>query len=298
MKSSTMRSACCLLLAAQLSRVAGQPYATPLETGLVEQTTASLSPYATFGAQEKIIIVDRRDDTDAAVIMARDTTTSSDSTTSTTTESTSSETTSESTSDTTTTTTSSTTTSDSSSSSDTTTTSTSTTSTTSATSTSSSSTTTSSSSTTTSSTSTATSTTSAELKEWNHKGRIAAIIFSCCLISLFLGVSIIHCARERARSNRIKTRELLKTASTLSTEPLVHSKTGSSADLIGDRSSVMFRDSPGNELSPRTAQDSTPSTHQDWGQTNPAFRQSTSDGTRIVRPGGGINVGSQGGPLV
>ncbi|KAJ5102484.1 hypothetical protein N7532_003013 [Penicillium argentinense] len=240
-----MQKSILFLLAAQCAQVLGQPYSVP-PSDLASQTDDHHPTLVdrSYGEILQVLEIRHGDDSDsdkARIVVRATTATTTDSTMSTTdsTTSTISETTTSST--TSSTTTSETTTSTTTSS---TTTSATTTSTTSG------STTTSTASTTTStSTATATSTESTAMKAYNHKGNIAAIIFGVCLISLFLGISIIHCARDRAKSRRIAARELLK-ASAVSSEPLAHSKTNSTANLLPERSSMMFKQNPFTDSCP------------------------------------------------
>lgn len=60
-----------------------------------------------------------------------------------------------------------------------------------------------------------------------------------------MGICVIHCARERSKKKRIQKRELLK--ATDSALPYVEPKVGSSADILSDRSSVMFSDGPSSD---------------------------------------------------
>ncbi|KAJ5369675.1 uncharacterized protein N7496_005767 [Penicillium cataractarum] len=273
------RKTAVLLLASHLALTACQPHGAPTATSL-ETLKDELSPASSDGG---LIYLGVRDAIDRVIIVARDTSTTSESTTSTTettTSSTSTSTTSSETTSTSTTTSSSTSTSSTSSTSTTSTattsstSSTSTQSTTSSTSTTSSSSTTTTSSSTTTSTASATSTTSAEIAEWNRKGNIAAIIFSCCLVSLFSGVSILHCAKDRAKSKRIAARELLK-AKSIAAESLVASRGGSTAELIPDRSSMMFKDNPFGDQRPQTAYSGAGSANNGWATTSPAQQQAS-----------------------
>ncbi|CAI7647373.1 unnamed protein product [Penicillium pancosmium] len=243
-----MKKPILFLLAAQCAPVFCQPYShPPSDLAPSLETINSISASQSHGEVTQVLEIRDYEDDEKARLFARATTETTDSATSTT-----EKTTTSSTSSSTSTTTSDSTTTSSTTSTSTSSTSTST-STTSTTSTTSSSTTTSTASTTTS-TATSTSTTSAEVKEWNRKGNIAAVAFSVCLISLFLGISIVHCARDRAKTKRIAARELLK-ASAVSAEPLSHAKTNSTANLLPDHSSVMLKDNPFSDSRPRTAQD-------------------------------------------
>ncbi|KAJ5316525.1 hypothetical protein N7508_001033 [Penicillium antarcticum] len=250
-----MRGLVVALLAVQCAQVLGHPHAAANTEWVPAKTTTTLSPTPMSEAGKTGRNHEKRGY--GEILMARATTDTTDSSTSTT-ESTTSTT---STSDTTTTTSSeSTSTSTSSSTSSTssiTTSSTTTSSTTSSTSSTTSSTSTSSSSTTstsstTTSTATATSTESAALKAWNHKGNIAAIIFGCCLISLFSGLTILHCARNRARSRRIAARELLESSASTSALLPATSKGVSTPDVNSVRSSMMFTNQPQTGYFPST----------------------------------------------
>ncbi|KAJ5256733.1 hypothetical protein N7478_012837 [Penicillium angulare] len=243
-----------LLLGVYASSVVSRPYSISNVDSLASPPTEDASVSMGYESDETIQVFEIRDEGERDMIFARDTTESSDSSTTSTTESTTSETTTTSDSTTSTSTTSSTTTTSDSTTSSTTTTSSasSTSSSTTSTSTSSSSSSTSSTSTSTTSTATATSTESAATKKRNHKGNVDAIIFSCCLLSFFAGVSILHCARDRAKSKRIAARDLLK-ATAVTPEPIIP-KNESTTNLLGDRSSVLFRDNtPNDPLAPFTA---------------------------------------------
>lgn len=81
------------------------------------------------------------------------------------------------------------------------------------------------------------------------------------MLSVFAGVGILHCYKERAKSKRIAARELLK-ATAVVPAPLQPTKNESSTNLLSDRSSVMFRDNPSPaESRPATAQGMAP-THE------------------------------------
>ncbi|KAJ6114029.1 hypothetical protein N7523_007346 [Penicillium sp. IBT 18751x] len=214
-------------------------------------------------------------DSDHVALQARDTTVT-DTTTATTTTTTTTTTSTTSTTTSTTTSSTSTTSSDTAKTSTTTsttslTTFTSTTSTISTSSTITSASTTSISTTTSTSTSTtstasATSSARAELAEWNRKGNITAIVFSVCLVSLFCGISIGFCVSDKARKKRIAARGMLKSNSTMSTEPLVPFRLASS----GERLSLMSKDNPLRDTPPQTAQ----SEDNNWAQTPGIISQS------------------------
>ncbi|KAJ5560577.1 hypothetical protein N7513_002976 [Penicillium frequentans] len=234
-----------LLLGAQLSRVSGHPFFAPTAVDQAPQTTKLAIPPMVADVDGTVQILEIRNERELNEFFARDTTSSTSSTTSTTSTTSSTTTSTTSTTSSTTTSTTSTTSSTTSTTSSTTSsdsTSTSTTSSSTSTATSSSTTTTSTSSTTTS-TATATSTETAAQKKKNHQGNINAIIFSCVMFSVFAGVAILHCYKERAKSKRIAARELLK-ATAVVPAPLQTAKNESSTNLLSDRSSVMFRDNP------------------------------------------------------
>ncbi|KAJ6024841.1 hypothetical protein N7540_005638 [Penicillium herquei] len=239
-----MQALLLLLLGAQLTGVTGHPYSTTT-VSLAAQTSEPASNFLGIDTDKLLRVFEFRDIEERDVIVARATTDSTTSTTST-------STTSTSTSTSTTSTTSSTTTSSTTSTTSTSTTST-TSSTTSSTTTSSSSasssastTTTSASTTTTSATTTtttaaATTTSSSSTAARNRRGNIAAIIFVCCLVSVFAGVAFLHCYKERALSKRIAARELLK-ATAMPSEVVPATRNESSTNLLADRSSVMLGD--------------------------------------------------------
>ncbi|KAJ5508136.1 hypothetical protein N7527_010279 [Penicillium freii] len=186
-----------------------------------------------------------------------DTTTSETSTSTTSTTATSTSETSTSISSTSTTSTSTVSTSTTSTSM----TSTSTSSTTSTTTTSSSTTTTSASTTTSTSTATETSSSTAELDEWNRRGNIAAIVFGCCMISLFGGLSLLYCLRNKAKARRIAARKELEASLSDSKIPLVAAKHNSATDLKLNRSSMMFTNKPETEYLPTQDAPSVPNHH-------------------------------------
>ncbi|KAJ5715851.1 uncharacterized protein N7483_013032 [Penicillium malachiteum] len=95
--------------------------------------------------------------------------------------------------------------------------------------------------TTTTTTAAATTTTSSSTAKRNRRGNIAAIIFVCCLVSVFAGVAFLHCYKERALSKRIAARELLK-ATAMPSEVVPATRNESSTNLLADRSSVMLGD--------------------------------------------------------
>ncbi|KAJ5123779.1 hypothetical protein N7448_009876 [Penicillium atrosanguineum] len=274
-----MKSSILALVATYCVFATCHPYVTSTESWSALQTTVGSKPSSGPLYGEFIILRKVNTDGDHVALQARDTastdstTTSITSTSSTTTSTTTSSTTTSSDTSTTSTTISTT----ASTSSISTTSSTSATSTTTSASTTSSSTTTS-TSTTTTSTASATSSASAELAEWNRKGNITAVVFSVCLISLFSGISIAFCLSDKARKKRIAARELLKSTSTISTEPLVPSKMPPE-----DRPSLMPKDNMLSDTPPRTAH----SVGNDWGQTPGSIARSEAgeDGDIDTRDG-------------
>ncbi|KAK4871036.1 hypothetical protein LT330_000273 [Penicillium expansum] len=263
------------------SRVLGHPYTSETTSWISATTTSVEDLWAVSKPTEAAHLYGKRGYD--VILQARDTTTTTDSTTSTdttsdttttdatTTDTTTSETSTSTTSTTSTTATSTSETSTSSSTSSTSTTTTSATSTsatsssttsTSTTSTTSSSTTTSSASTTTSTaTATATSSSTAELDEWNRRGNIAAIVFGCCMISLFGGLSLLYCLRNKARARRIAARKELESSQSYSKIPLVAAKHNSATDLELNRSSMMFTNKPDTEYFPARSDPSVSNYH-------------------------------------
>ncbi|KAF7117612.1 hypothetical protein CNMCM5793_006704 [Aspergillus hiratsukae] len=94
----------------------------------------------------------------------------------------------------------------------------------------------------TTTTSTPTTTESAELKEWNHRGAIAAIITFSILGSFFVGACIARCIHNRAKKRRIEAREQLDKESSLSMLTLTQENGKSASQLKLDRESMMFCD--------------------------------------------------------
>ncbi|KAJ5978430.1 hypothetical protein N7501_001772 [Penicillium viridicatum] len=265
--------ALCTLLC---SRVFGHPYTS--ETTWLPATTTSVEElWVAPEPTEVAHLYGKRGD--GNILQARDTTATTDSTTSTdtttdTTDTTTSETSTSTTTSTTATSTSETSTSTSSTSTaststaststaSTSTASTSTSSTTTSSTTTSSSTTTTSASTTTSTSSTATATSSstAELDEWNRRGNVAAIVFGCCMISLFGGLSLLYCLRNKAKARRIAARKELEASLSESKVPLVAAKHNSATDLELNRSSMMFTNKAETEYLPTQDASSVPNHH-------------------------------------
>ncbi|OGM51086.1 facilitator of iron transport 3 precursor [Aspergillus bombycis] len=206
----------------------------PYEHGLLLEKRDSTTEDAATTAEDATSTTE-----EAATTTTTEATTQADTTTApTTTEATTT------TDDATTTTESSTTTSSSTTSSTTSTTSTaSTTSSTSQSTSSMSTTTTKSTSTTatkTSSTSTATSTTSAEMREYNRRGHIAAIITFSILGAIFFGYGFLHCYLESRKRRQIAARKAAAEAG--SDHPLValNENAKSQSEVNFDRSSMMF----------------------------------------------------------
>ncbi|OQE29039.1 hypothetical protein PENFLA_c004G07956 [Penicillium flavigenum] len=103
-------------------------------------------------------------------------------------------------------------------------------------------------------------------------GNITAIVFGCCMISLFGGISVIYCARDRARARRIAARKELESSSSDSKIPLVAAKDNAIADLEVNRSSMMFTNQPQTEYFPAR---STPSVSNHHSHTTSATSQTT-----------------------
>ncbi|KAJ6188100.1 hypothetical protein N7519_003008 [Penicillium mononematosum] len=224
-------------------RVLGHPYVS--ETTCISATKTSVENLWVVSEPTEVSHIQGKRGY-GEILQARDTTATTDSTTSTdtTTDTTTSET------STSITTSTSSTSETSTSTSSTSTTSTSTTSTTSSTTSTSSTTTSSASTTTSTTTATATSSSTAELDEWNRRGNITAIVFGCCMISLFVGISVIYCVRDRARARRIAARKELESSSSDSKIPLVAAKDKAIADIEVNRSSMMFTNQPQTEYFP------------------------------------------------
>ncbi|RHZ49223.1 uncharacterized protein CDV56_105602 [Aspergillus thermomutatus] len=102
--------------------------------------------------------------------------------------------------------------------------------------------TTTSTATTTTSTTTPTTTESAELKEWNHRGTIAAIVTFSILGSFFVGACMARCIHNRAKKRRIEARKQLDKESLVSMLPLARENGKSASQLKLDRESIMFCD--------------------------------------------------------
>ena len=261
------------LWAVQCSRVLGHPYI--FENTWVAAQTTSITNLLPAPETNGAVLYEKRGY--GEILHVRDTTaiTDSTSTTETASETSISSTSTSSTSSTTSSTSSSTSTSGSTTISSTTSSTTSTSLSTSSTSTSSSSTTTTSSSTKTATTATATSSSTAHLDAWNRKGNIAAIVFGCCLVSLFIGISIVHCARDRAKARRIAARELLKSGSSYSLIPPTAAKGSFTPEVKMDRSSTMFTNNPQADYFPTPR--STPSVSNYHNHTPSATLRATEE---------------------
>ncbi|KAJ5513744.1 hypothetical protein N7463_003296 [Penicillium fimorum] len=104
---------------------------------------------------------------------------------------------------------------------------------------------------TTSATATATGSMSkAELAEWNHRGNIAAIVFGCCFIAIFLGVAIVYYALGRAKARRIAASQLSNSSQSYSKMPLVAVQEPHSTDLEINRSSTQYTNNPQAQYNP------------------------------------------------
>ncbi|KAJ5399449.1 hypothetical protein N7465_009938 [Penicillium sp. CMV-2018d] len=268
------------------SRVLGHPYTSatwlPATTTSVEELWVAPEPtevahlYGKRGYGEILQARDATATTDSTTSTDA-TTDTTDTTTSETSTSTTTSTTATSTSETSTSTSSTSTASTSTASTSTTSTSTTSTSTSSATSsttTSSSTTTTSASTTTSTSTATATSSSTAELDEWNRRGNIAAIVFGCCMISLFGGLSLLYCLRNKAKARRIAARKEMEASLSDSKIPLVAAKHNSATDIELNRSSIMFTNKPEMEYLPTQDTTSVPN-HHSHSHTSSATSQTT-----------------------
>ncbi|CAI7571147.1 unnamed protein product [Penicillium glandicola] len=266
------------------SRVLGHPY-DPQTTWTTVTTTSVEDLWAASEPSEVAPLYGKRGY--GEVLRARDTTATSASTTSTTSTTTSTTTTSSTTSTTSTTTSTTTTSTATATATSTTTTATGTTTTattttssaTTSTSTTTASTTTSTSSTTTTTTSTASSSSAAALAEWNRTGNITAIVFGCCMISLFLGVSILYCASDRARERRIEARKALDATPSYSKIPLV----AKSPDFETKRSSMMFTNNPQTDYFPARSTTPSASNHNHTYSATSHTTASTADCTPPTR---------------
>ncbi|PKX91346.1 uncharacterized protein P174DRAFT_461940 [Aspergillus novofumigatus IBT 16806] len=96
--------------------------------------------------------------------------------------------------------------------------------------------------TTTTSTTTPSPTESAELKEWNHRGTIAAIVTFSILGSFFVCACIARCFRNRVKKRRIETRDQPDQESSLSRLAPRPENGTSASQLKVDRESIMFCD--------------------------------------------------------
>ncbi|GFG26595.1 hypothetical protein IFM61606_06584 [Aspergillus udagawae] len=102
--------------------------------------------------------------------------------------------------------------------------------------------------TTTTSTTTPTPTESAELKKWNYRGTIAAIVTFSILGSFFLGACIARCIRNRVKKPRIDARNQHDKESSLSMLTLTPENGKSESQLKLDRESIMFCDERRSQL--------------------------------------------------
>ncbi|GFF53272.1 hypothetical protein IFM46972_09738 [Aspergillus udagawae] len=102
--------------------------------------------------------------------------------------------------------------------------------------------------TTTTSTTTPTPTESAELKKWNHRGTIAAIVTFSILGSFFLGACIARCIRNRVKKRRIDAINQHDKESSLYMLTLNPEKGSSASQLKLDRESIMFCDERRSQL--------------------------------------------------
>ncbi|KAB8208438.1 hypothetical protein BDV34DRAFT_190287 [Aspergillus parasiticus] len=94
--------------------------------------------------------------------------------------------------------------------------------------------------TTTSSTSTATTTTSAEMREYNRRGHIAAIITFSILGAIFFGYGFLHCYLSSRKKRQIAARKAAAEAGSNYSLVALNENAKSQSEVNFDRSSVMF----------------------------------------------------------
>lgn len=71
-------------------------------------------------------------------------------------------------------------------------------------------------------------------------------------------------------------------AKSVAAEPLIPSTGGSTAELIADRSSMMFKDNPFGDQRPQTAYSAAGSANNGWGTTPPAQQQASMENSTTV----------------
>ncbi|QMW41265.1 hypothetical protein G4B11_004589 [Aspergillus flavus] len=94
--------------------------------------------------------------------------------------------------------------------------------------------------TTTSSTSTATTTTSAEMREYNRRGHIAAIITFSILGAIFFGYGFLHCYLSSRKKRQIAARKAAAEAGSNYSLVALNEGAKSQSEVNFDRSSMMF----------------------------------------------------------
>ncbi|KAE8136081.1 hypothetical protein BDV38DRAFT_119418 [Aspergillus pseudotamarii] len=92
----------------------------------------------------------------------------------------------------------------------------------------------------TSSTSTATSTVSAEMREYNHRGSIAAIITFSILGAIFFGYGFLHCYLDSRKKRQIAATKAAAEAGSDYSLVALNQNARSQSEVNFDRSSMMF----------------------------------------------------------
>ncbi|KAE8362264.1 hypothetical protein BDV27DRAFT_131791 [Aspergillus caelatus] len=92
----------------------------------------------------------------------------------------------------------------------------------------------------TSSTSTATSTISAEMREYNHRGNIAAIITFSILGAIFFGYGFLHCYLDSRKKRQIAATKAAAEAGSDYSLVALNQNARSQSEINFDRSSMMF----------------------------------------------------------
>jgi hypothetical protein len=110
--------------------------------------------------------------------------------------------------------------------------------------------------------------------EWNRRGNIAAIVFGCSMISLFGGLSLLYCLRNKAKAKRIAARKELVASPSYSKLPLVAAKHNSATDFELNRSSMMFNNKPETDYFPAQGAPSVPE-YQSHSHTTSTTSQTT-----------------------
>lgn len=97
------------------------------------------------------------------------------------------------------------------------------------------------------------------------------------MISLFSGVSLFYCMRQRAKTRRIAARKLLHSNPSYSKLPLVTTKGKSTTNVEVDRSSMMFTSQPETEYFPARSAPSLSNYHSHTTSTTSRTTASTRD---------------------